>query len=264
MPRAMTLVVTATEPRTRYMMTTCACTASSGVTPASRRPTIMPGRNTMPTALVVSICGMSAVRRASRRYGSAASEDGWPSARRASISSRLSLNSAVIRRAHEHRRGHGVADHQAGQGHDGGAVDGEDAGTEEDAQRDHGRDRERAHREQPQTRARRARVDARSSRRTRSSPPPTAMTTPAAGRARAWPPGPGPAAQLDRARSAAVTRSRSRRSPAQAETPTATSTSRPDAATPRSSTGPFMRPPRAPPRASRGGRRCARPGPGRG
>src|SRR5262249_24410603 len=55
------------------------------------------GRNTRPVALVVSICGVSAARSAARMYGAAACRDAWPSARRASTSSRLSRSSSVIR-----------------------------------------------------------------------------------------------------------------------------------------------------------------------
>jgi hypothetical protein len=74
-PRAMTMVVTETEPKTKYMITSCAWTASIGLTPARIRPTRIPGKKTIPTAFVVSICGMSAVSTDSRRYGAAACDD---------------------------------------------------------------------------------------------------------------------------------------------------------------------------------------------
>ncbi len=65
----MTVVVVATEPSTRYMTATCTLTASAGSVPARISPTMAPGRKTMPTALVVSICGMSAVRSAAAEMG---------------------------------------------------------------------------------------------------------------------------------------------------------------------------------------------------
>ncbi len=65
-PIATTVVAVAADPSTRYITTTCTRTASIGSTPARIRPVIAPGRNTIPTALVVSIWGTSAARSAVR------------------------------------------------------------------------------------------------------------------------------------------------------------------------------------------------------
>ena len=76
MPSAMTVVVVATAPSTRYITAACTCTASIGSTPARISPVIAPGSAISPTAFVVSICGDE--RRAERltTYGCAAVADG--------------------------------------------------------------------------------------------------------------------------------------------------------------------------------------------
>ena len=61
------LVVVATDPSTTNITTAWTSPASTGLTPARISPVIAPGRKTSPPALVVSICGTSAVRAARAR-----------------------------------------------------------------------------------------------------------------------------------------------------------------------------------------------------
>src|SRR5690606_17590915 len=97
-PRPMMTTLVATAPRIRYMIAACTSTASTGSAPARMRPVMAPGRKTSPTALVFSICEVSAVRSADRTNGFDACCQGWPSARRASTSGRRSASSARMRR----------------------------------------------------------------------------------------------------------------------------------------------------------------------
>ena len=147
MPRLITAVVVATLPSTRYITDTWTFTASVGSTPARINPTIAPGRNTIPTALVDSICGTSAVRNAWRKWGwndsVAVRPEGQPRLDQVTL---LGGRYQQLTR-HEHRRRQRVADHHPGERHQRATLQVVDPETEQHAEHHHGRRRVRDQRQ---------------------------------------------------------------------------------------------------------------------